>query len=149
MDRRSLLAAAAAGTLTLPSIARGQAQKVTLRLKWLPTCQFAGFYVAQEMGYYREAGLDLTINPGGPNLLTENLIATGADTFGVSGGSESVFSAREKKLPIVCVGMGHQVTPFTFVTRANGPIKRVEDFPGKRVTAWYIGAHLVLQGIIA
>lgn len=148
MDRRSLLAAAA-GTLALPALARAQAPRVTLRLKWLPNAQFAGFYLAQDRGYYREAGLDLTINPGGPNLLTENLIATGADTFGVSGGSESVFAARERNLPIVCVGMGHQVTPFTFVTRADGPIRRVEDFPGKRVTAWFTGAQLVLQGIIA
>jgi len=45
--------------------------KATLRLKWLPQTQFAGFYVAVAKGYYKDEGIDLTINPGGPNLLAE------------------------------------------------------------------------------
>jgi len=43
-------------------------ETVSLRLKWLTQAQFAGFYVAKAKGFYEEAGLDLTINPGGPNL---------------------------------------------------------------------------------
>jgi NitT/TauT family transport system substrate-binding protein len=123
--------------------------KASLRLKWLPQAQFAGYYLALEKGYYRDAGIDLTINPGGPNLLTENLIATGADTFGVSGGTESVLAARVKGLPIVCVGVGHQITPFVFMTRKDGPIKTIEDVPGHKVTAWFTGAQLVFGAILA
>ena len=86
----------AAGSLTMVTPASAEPQKASLRLKWLPQAQFAGFYVAQAKGYYKAEGIDLTINPGGPNLLTENLIATGADTFGLSGGTDSVFAARDK-----------------------------------------------------
>jgi NitT/TauT family transport system substrate-binding protein len=87
MPRRSLLAAAAAAPAILPGLGRAQGtQRATLRLKWLPQTQFAGFYLAKARGYYAAEGIDLTINPGGPNLLTENLVASGADIFGLSGG---------------------------------------------------------------
>lgn len=146
MNRRTLLAA----PLAVPMAARAQGlTRATLRLKWLAQTQFAGFYMALNRGYYREAGIDLTINPGGPNLLTENLVATGADTFGLSGGTDSVFAARERGLPVVCTGVMHQQTPFVFVTRANGPIRQLADFRGKTVTAWFTGANFVLLGMLA
>jgi NitT/TauT family transport system substrate-binding protein len=105
--------------------------------------------VALAKGYYKEAGIDLTINPGGPNLLTENLVASGADTFGLSGGTDSVLAGVEKGLPIVSVGVAHQITPFVFVTRKDGPIKTLKDFEGKKVTAWFTGANYVLLGMLA
>ena len=63
LQRRHLLAAAP--LLAAPRVASAQRTRVQLRLKWLPQTQFAGFYLAAERGYYRDAGLDLTINPGG------------------------------------------------------------------------------------
>ncbi len=150
MNRRHLLATLAASA-TLPAFnVRAQTlTKASLRLKWLPQTQFAGFYLAKARGYYAAEGIDLTINPGGPNLLTENLVATGADTFGLSGGTDSVFAARDKGLPVVCVGISHQVTPFVFVSRADGPIKTLPDFRGKTVTTWFTGANYVLLGMLA
>jgi NitT/TauT family transport system substrate-binding protein len=49
-------------------------EKVSVRLKWLHQAQFAGYYVAKEKGFYKEEGLDVTINPGGPQLVAENLV---------------------------------------------------------------------------
>lgn len=147
--RKLILAGAACLIATLPCAAAEPLTKASLRLKWLANDQFAGYYLALDRGYYKDVGIDLTINPGGPNLLTENLVATGADTFGVSGGTESVMAAREKGLPIVAVGVGHQITPFVFVTRKDGPVKTIKDFAGKKVTSWFTGAHLVLQAMLA
>ena len=39
---------------------------VTLQLKWTHTFQFAGYYAAQIRGYYREAGLDVTLREAQP-----------------------------------------------------------------------------------
>jgi NitT/TauT family transport system substrate-binding protein len=142
--------ALAAGALTAAAPAAAEdLTKASLRLKWLPQAQFAGFYVALARGYYKAEGIDLTINPGGPNLLTENLVATGADTFGLSGGTDSVFAARDKGLPVVCIGVSHQITPFLFVTRKDGPVKTLQDFKGKTVTTWFTGANHVLNGMLA
>ena len=155
LSRRHALSALAAGALAVVALtatapaAAETLTKASLRLKWLTQAQFAGFYVAQAKGYYKAEGIDLTINPGGPNLLTENLVATGADTFGLSGGTDSVFAARDKGLPIVCIGIAHQITPFIFVTRKDGPVKTLQDFRGKTVTTWFTGANHVLTGMLA
>lgn len=148
----ALALATAAATLgtALPALAQTKEPvKASLRLKWLTQAQFAGFYYAQAKGYYKDEGIDLTINPGGPNLLTENLVATGADTFGLSGGSDSVLAGVDKGLPIVSIGVAHQITPFVFVTKADGPIKTLKDFEGKKVTAWFTGANYVLFGMLS
>ncbi|OZI25970.1 ABC transporter substrate-binding protein [Bordetella genomosp. 9] len=147
----TLLAWAATFGLAAPALAAPAAKepvKASLRLKWLPQTQFAGFYYALAKGYYKEEGIDLTINPGGPNLLTENLVATGADTFGLSGGTDSVMAAIDKGMPIVSVGVAHQITPFVFVTKKDGP-KTLKEFEGKKVTAWFTGAQYVLFGMLA
>ena len=144
--RRTALALLA--SLAVTPLAHAQ-EKASLRLKWLAQTQFAGFYVALAKGYYKAEGIDLTINPGGPNLLTENLVASGADTFGLSGGTDSVMAARDKGLSIVCVGISHQVTPFVFVARKDGPVKTLEDFRGKTVTTWFTGANDVLYAMLA
>jgi NitT/TauT family transport system substrate-binding protein len=153
INRRQTLAALGAAALAAPALPRGLAAqgltRATLRLKWLPQAQFAGFYLARARGYYQAEGIDLTINPGGPNLLTENSVATGADTFGLSGGTDSVFAARERGLPIVCAGVAHQMTPFVFVARADGPIRTLADFRGKTITTWFTGANYVLLGMLA
>lgn len=147
MKRRTLLATALSAPLAAPVRAQGLA-KASLRLKWLPQAQFAGFYMAKARGFYEAEGIDLTINPGGPNLLTENLVASGADTFGLSGGTDSVFAARDKGLPVVCIGVSHQRTPFVFVSRVDGPVKTLADFRGKTVTTWFTGANYVLLGML-
>lgn len=129
-----------------------QAQDLTeasVRLKWLPQAQFAGFYVAKAKGFYADNGIDLTINPGGPNVLTENLVATGSDTFGLAGGTPSVMSARDKGLPIVAIGLGTQKTDFVFVAKKDGPVKTIQDFEGHSVTTWFTGAHNILFAMLA
>ncbi|MFX8335538.1 ABC transporter substrate-binding protein, partial [Acinetobacter baumannii] len=53
------------------------ADAVTLQLKWVTQAQFAGYYVAKDKGFYKEAGLDVTIKPGGPDIAPEQVIAGG------------------------------------------------------------------------
>ena len=116
----------------------------------MPQAQFAGFYVALAKGYYKAEGIDLTINPGGPNLLTENLVATGADTFGLSGGTDSVFAARDKGLPIVCIGVAasdHAIRLRHPQGRAGEDARRISR--ARPVTTWFTGANHVLNGMLA
>ncbi|MES1161465.1 MAG: ABC transporter substrate-binding protein, partial [Rhizobacter sp.] len=129
----------------LPAVA---AEKVSLRLKWVAQAQFAGYYVAKAKGFYDQAGLDLTINPGGPNLNVETLVASGNDTFGVAGGTEGVLLAREKGLPLVCIGVAVQKTPFTYVTYKDSGIKTVKDFKGKKVGVWCCGNQYELYAAL-
>ena len=64
MIRTTLLAGALA--LGFTSTAFAQAEKVTIQLKWVTQAQFAGYFVAKDKGFYKEAGLDVTRYPGRP-----------------------------------------------------------------------------------
>jgi NitT/TauT family transport system substrate-binding protein len=154
--RRKLAGALALGlsallltpTLAVPP-AQAELMKASVRLKWLAQAQFAGFYVGLAKGYYREAGIDLTINPGGPNLVAENLVAGGSDQFGQAGGTESLLASRDKALPVVGLAVMHQRTPFGFVVKGASPIKKFEDVRGHKASAWFTGAQFVLYGMLA
>src|SRR5258707_7119021 len=57
--------------------------QVSMQLKWKHQFQFAGYYAALEQGFYRDAGLDLTIREGGPGIDVAETVASGKADFGV------------------------------------------------------------------
>jgi NitT/TauT family transport system substrate-binding protein len=57
---------------------------VSIQLKWLPQAQFMGYYVALDKGYYTEAGLNVTIVPGGGDIAETTAVYTGQVDFGVT-----------------------------------------------------------------
>jgi ABC-type nitrate/sulfonate/bicarbonate transport systems, periplasmic components len=57
---------------------------VSIQLKWLPQAQFMGYYVALEKGYYDEAGLNVTIVPGGGDISETTAVNNGTVDFGVT-----------------------------------------------------------------
>src|SRR5437763_6435769 len=60
---------------------------VSLQLKWKHQFQFAGYYAALEQGFYRDAGLDVTIREGGPGIDVAETVASGKADFGVCNAS--------------------------------------------------------------
>ena len=79
---------------------RHAADKVTIQLKWVTQAQFAGYYVATAKGYYKDAGLDVTINPGGPDVAPPQVIAGGGADVVVDW-MPSALASREKGVPLV------------------------------------------------
>ena len=60
-----------------------KATKVTVQLKWVTQAQFAGFYAAQANGYYKQAGLDVNLKLGDPDIVPEQVVLGGQAEFGV------------------------------------------------------------------
>src|SRR4051812_23249024 len=56
---------------------------VTLQLKWVTQAQFAGYYAAKELGYYKQFGIDATLKVGGPDITPEQVVASGQAEIGV------------------------------------------------------------------
>jgi ABC-type nitrate/sulfonate/bicarbonate transport system substrate-binding protein len=107
-----------------------------MRLQWFPQFQFAGYIVAKVQGYYEEAGLDVTINPGGPDLVSLPLVAAGGDTFG-STGADTVLIAREQGIPVTALATWFQASPVAFMVHSDSGIAGPQDFPGRTVGMFY------------
>ncbi|SAK93983.1 ABC nitrate/sulfonate/bicarbonate transporter, inner membrane subunit [Caballeronia hypogeia] len=145
----SILAASSLCLSLFPASSAHADEKVSVRLRWLPQAQFAGYYVALAKGFYKANGLDVTINPGGPNINVETLVSSGADTFGVGGGAEAQLFARDKGLPLVAIGMMLQQSPHVFVAKSDSGIKTLSDLKGKKVSTWFTGAQYTLYAMLA
>ena len=76
------------------------AEPVTIQLKWVAQAQFAGYFVARDKGFYKEAGLDVTIKPGGPDVAPPQVIAGGGADVVVDW-MPSALASREKGVPLV------------------------------------------------
>jgi ABC-type nitrate/sulfonate/bicarbonate transport system substrate-binding protein len=86
--------------MTLLAASNAQALDVaTLQLKWHHQFQFAGYYAALEQGFYRDAGLEVKILEGGPNVNAIDDVVTGRADFGV--GTSGALIARARGQPIV------------------------------------------------
>ncbi len=57
---------------------------VSIQLKWLPQCQFMGYYVAKAKGYYDEVGLSVDIVSGGGDIGETTAVNNGTVDFGVT-----------------------------------------------------------------
>src|SRR5258708_10131536 len=82
--RRLVMAACLVLLASHPAVA---GDKVSLQLKWKHRFQFAGYYAALEQGFYRNAGLDVTIREGGPDIDVAETVASGKADFGVCSAS--------------------------------------------------------------
>ena len=93
---------------TLFMLGESQAlDRVTLQLKWLHQFQFAGYYAALEKGFYREAGFDVQIREGGPNVdAIEDVVAGRAD-FGVGTSGALIARARGKEVVVLAAVFQH------------------------------------------
>lgn len=109
-------------------------EKVTILLDWFPTTNHTGLYVAQENGYFKQAGLDVKIvqaTDGG----TSQLVAAGKADFGISY-QEDVTTARSENVPVVALAAIIQHNSSGFAAPINKAIKTPADFAGKTYGGW-------------
>jgi NitT/TauT family transport system substrate-binding protein len=122
---------------------------VTVRLKWFNQAQFAGFYVALQDGYYKSAGLDVNIQPGGPDFPAVQMVAGGNEQFGVTG-ADQVLIARSKGVPIVALAVIYRRNPFVLFSLAKSGIKTPADYVGKQVGVKIGGnEELIYRAVLA
>jgi NitT/TauT family transport system substrate-binding protein len=114
------------------------ADPLVVQLKWLADAQSAGFYVAQAKGFYRQAGLDVTILPGGPDITPSAVLAAGKADVAVDW-MPSALAARDKGAPIVNIAQMFQHSGLQLVCRRDSGIRRPADFKGKRLGVWFAG----------
>ena len=130
--------ALAAAILALGIGTAEAADPVTLQLKWVTQAQFAGYYVAKDKGLYEEAGLDVTINPGGPDIAPPQVIAGGGADVIVDW-MPSALASREKGVPLVNIAQPFKRSGMMLTCRKDTGITKPEDFRGKTLGVWFYG----------
>ncbi|MFZ5791803.1 MAG: ABC transporter substrate-binding protein [Pseudomonadota bacterium] len=136
--KRSMGAAVLAAALVAWSAGGQAADKLTLQLKWVTQAQFAGYYVAKDKGFYEEAGLDVTIKPGGPDINPSQVIAGGGADV-VIDWMPSALATREKGVPLVNIAQPFQSSGMMLTCRAETGIKTPADFKGHTLGVWFGG----------
>ena len=127
-----------AGAMSLAAAQSAAAADIVLQLKWVAQSQFAGYYVAQEKGFYEEEGLEVEIKAGGPDIAPEQVIAGGgADVIVAWMGGALV--AREKGVPLVNIAQPYQKSGLQLICPKDGPIKTEADFKGHTLGVWFFG----------
>ncbi len=115
--------------------------KVGFKLDWYPSPEHGGFFQALAKGYYRDAGLDVTINAGGPGPVPLPIVSTGRMDMAI-GRCDDLIIAVEQGLPlvVVCAQMEHD--PQAVMVHEDGPVKSFMDLEGRSVMS-NPGAHWV------
>lgn len=129
---------ALAAALAATSVAAQAADKVTLQLKWVTQAQFAGYYVAQDKGFYEEEGLDVEIKPGGPDIAPAQVIAGGGADV-VIDWMPSALASREKGVPLVNIAQPFKSSGMMLTCRKETGIASPEDFRGRTLGVWFFG----------
>lgn len=122
--------------------------KVTLQLKWVTQAQFAGYYVAKDLGYYKDECLELTIRPGGLHIEPEKVVAQGEAQFGIAW-QPGMLSARDRGMPLKAIAQVFQYSGMRLLSWKESGIGGAHDLKGKRVAVWFAGNELELLATLA
>jgi NitT/TauT family transport system substrate-binding protein len=152
--RWMVLAAGVAVTASLAVVgmaaahdSKSGATKVTVQLKWVTQAQFAGFYAAQQNGYYKQAGLDVKLKVGGPDIVPEQVVLGGQAEFGVNW-LPSLFSNREAGNDLVNIAQIYTRSGTTEVTWKDTGINSIAKLKGKKYGVWIFGNEFEQQAAL-
>ncbi len=128
---------ALAASLGLATAAAAQ-DDVTLQLKWVTQAQFAGYYVAQAEGFYKDENLNVTILPGGPDIAPEQVIAAGGADV-ITTWMPAALAARERGLNLVNIAQPFKHGGLEMTCLKETGISGTEDFAGHTLGVWFFG----------
>ncbi len=121
--------------------------QITLQLRWTHNAQSAGYYAADQNGYYAAAGLAVTFLEGGPRIDGLGSVLNGTAQFGVIN-SDRLVGARADGKPVRAIAAVYRHSPSVFMALADSGIKTPQDFVGKTIETAPTG-HGVLNAMMA
>ena len=125
-----------------------QTDSVKLQLQWFIQAQFAGYYAAQDQGFYADQCLDVTIVEGGVDIVPQQQLADGAVDFALAWVPKAL-ATREAGANIVDIAQVFQRSGTLQVSFANTGITTPADFAGKTVGNWGFGNEYEIFAALA
>lgn len=122
---------------------------VTVQLDWIPNVQFAGVLVAKEKGWYRDAGLDVSVRPIDLQAMSTSVgtVLKGPRAIGIADGLV-LLNARADRKPVKAFATMLQASPLCIMALKQGPIRSFHDLAGKRI-GLHAYDHLQLHLMLA
>jgi NitT/TauT family transport system substrate-binding protein len=127
--------ALALGLILLGGAARAEVSNVKITLDWIVQGTHAPFFIAQEKGYFKAAGVTVdAIDAGNGATNVAVKVAGGAYQFGwVDIPSMILFNAKNPSTPLVAVYVSFDTSPLAFITRKSAGIRKPADLEGKKI----------------
>lgn len=130
----------------MSSGAQAETADIRIQLRWLHQFQFAGYYAAIEQGYYREAGLNVTLLEGGGGKNTIEEVLSGNANYGVT--NSEVLLHRLNGQPLVAVAAIFQRSPLVFLSRKETGISVPQDLHNRIVKMSRTSRDIELQAML-
>ena len=112
--------------------------KVKFQLQWVAQAQFAGYYAALDQGYYKDAGLDVSLLLGGPQVDNVQVVASGQADMGTAW-LPKMLQSRENGTDLVSIAQIFQRSGTRMVSFKNKNITSPKDLAGKKIGSWLGG----------
>jgi NitT/TauT family transport system substrate-binding protein len=122
--------------------------ELNLRLQWIVQAQFAGYVVADRLGYYKEEGLKVNIRPAGPDLKPLTTVAAGTDDVGLGVSNQAVL-ARANGVPVKIIAQIFQDSANRYVLLQKNHINNLTELRGKKVGLWLGGDEAEFIAMLA
>ncbi|MBN9412190.1 MAG: ABC transporter substrate-binding protein [Burkholderiales bacterium] len=153
MQRRSILRAAGAASMlaATPFVrAQGSLKPFKFNLGWKVEASGAGFLLAHQRGYYKDAGLDVAIDTGNGSAAAISLVGSGAyDVASADLSSMIEFNVANPQAALKAVAIQYDLNPNAIIVRRDGPIKKPSDLAGKTLLGQPFNASRKLFPVFA
>ncbi|MGI3785224.1 MAG: ABC transporter substrate-binding protein [Janthinobacterium lividum] len=142
----SSTSAAAAGP---SSVAPGAYGDATIQLSWIKNIEFAGEYLADSKGHYKDAGFGTVTLKTGPVDSADALVASGAVQFGLSSPDATARYISDQGAPLKVIASTYQKNPFCLLSLKEGkPISTVADLAGKIIGIQPGANQVIFNGFV-
>lgn len=109
------------------------ADKITFGTDWRAQAEHGGFYQALALGFYEDAGIDVTIRQGGPQVNHSQLLAAGRLDFGMAPNSFLPLNFAFQEIPVVAVAAIFQKDPAVLIAHASRGYQTLSDLQSEKV----------------
>ena len=121
--------------------------EVRLQLQWVAQSQFAGYFVAQDLGFYEDRCLQVEILEGAVEIVPQTVLASGGAEFGLAWVPKALVSP-EQGADIVNIAQVFERSGTLEVSHADSGITHPDDWAGKTVGNWGFGNEFELTAAI-
>jgi NitT/TauT family transport system substrate-binding protein len=129
----ALLAEAGCHRAAGPAPAGGP-EPLRFQVDWYPQAEHGGFYQALAKGFYRDAGLDVTILSGRPGFTAQESVLAGVSDVAMARSDDLIKLVSDGK-PLVIIGVFMEHDPQAILVHADGPIHAFADLNGRTIMA--------------